>query len=323
MRLSIIIPVYNSEKHLTRCLKSICNQDVAKDQYEVVVINDGSTDHSLKIAQSFQDKIANLYIITHKNQGEAVSRNAALKLAKGDYVTFLDSDDYYEEDCLKNALAVVDHNDLDILYLRLRQVDESGRFLRYIADLGLEGQVISGLQHGRRPFPATVYRREIIGDLRFPLGIIVGPDSVFNALVQSKAQKVSFTKAAVYNYTYRTDSLSKQGYSEKAYHGFMKAIKELRNFEQLHFVNDETARLFFEKIYTVFVTRIIELSIMPSWDMQRYDHLLTLLSEEKLLYILDSMAEKYRFINTSFVKFKSWQKYLNFKTQIYELLHRA
>ncbi|SFC19913.1 glycosyltransferase family 2 protein [Kaistella jeonii] len=315
MKLSIIIPVYNAEKYLHKCLQSVVLQDLEQN-FEVILINDGSTDKSLQIAQSFQGQISNYHIFTHKNQGEAISRNIALHMAKGEYVTFLDSDDYYEESCLAKALATIEQDDLDILYLRLKQVDESGNFLQHYADMGLPGKVRCGLRHDRRPFPATVYRKTLIGTTTFPLGIIVGPDSVFNAIVQSKAQRVSFTNKSVYNYTYRTDSLSKQGQSAKAFEGFMRAIREIHTYQQTDCNEIQDAKNYFDKVYEIFVTRIIELNIMPNWSKDNYHQLLTILKELHLIYILDLFASKYPYVNISFLFFKGYQKYQKLKSII-------
>lgn len=323
MKLSIIIPVYNAEKYLDQCLKSICYQGLKREDYEVLLINDGSTDGSLAIGEKFRYQFKNYRLINQDNQGEAASRNVALKLAKGEYITFLDSDDYYECDTLNNALEIIQKGDLDILYLRLKQVCENGIFRQYIFDLPDEGSVAVGLKYERRPFPATVYRRTVIGSIMFPTGILVGPDSVFNAMVQAKAKRVSFTKKAIYNYTYRTDSLSKQGSSQEAFQGFLKAIIELRNFEKQFFADDKDARIYFDKLYIIFVTRILELNIMPGWNRERDQNLISLLKEEQLSYILDFLVDKYPYVNSSFLKFKSWQQYLGIKSAIYKLIYRA
>lgn len=323
MKLSIIIPVYNAEKYLYKCLQSIVLQNIKSQDFEVVLINDGSTDKSLKIAESFFGVIDNLRIITQLNQGEAVSRNNALKVSHGEYITFLDSDDYYENNALSTALDIISLNDLDILYLRLKQVDEQGNFRGFVYDLMNEGAVSFGLLYDRRPFPATVYRKKIIGDITFPHGILVGPDSVFNALVQSRADRVSFTKKAIYNYTYRADSLSKQGYTEKAFHGFMTAIRELQTCQAMNISENDAAIPYFENMYTVFVTRVLELNIIPEWNRGNYDELLNVLEELNLMYILDRLSDKYLYVASSFRKFKAYQQYLRFKSTIHQLLYRA
>ena len=323
MKLSIIIPVYNAEKYLTKCLDSISKQNLDQDIYEVIVINDGSTDHSLKIAESFKHQIFNYIIITHSNQGEAPSRNKALKVARGEYITFLDSDDFYEDGALSYALERVARDDLDILYLRLKQVNEKGEFIGFVHDLREENNAERGVHFTRRPFPATVYGRKIIGDIIFPTGILIGPDSVFNAMVQSKAERVSFTTKAIYNYTYRSDSLSKQGQSPKAFAGFLHAIEQLYAFQQKNFAGGGGTKDYFDNVYEIFVTRILELNVMPTWSEDNYNQVIELLEEKNLLYILGRFSKKYPFVASSFTKFKMYQQYLLLKSKIHRIIYRA
>ena len=92
MKLSIIIPVYNVEKYLPKCLDSILNQSF-KD-FEIICINDGSSDNSLKILEEYKDK--RIIIINKENAGSGVARNAGLEIAKGEYIFFVDGDDWLE-----------------------------------------------------------------------------------------------------------------------------------------------------------------------------------------------------------------------------------
>ena len=95
---SVIIPVFNAEKHLQECLNTVRNQLLRN--IEIICINDGSTDDSLNIVLSNADKDQRITVINQKNCGAAISRNNGLKVAKGEYITFLDSDDYFENDFL-------------------------------------------------------------------------------------------------------------------------------------------------------------------------------------------------------------------------------
>ena len=102
-KFSIVIPVYNVEKYIKRCLDSVFNQSF-KD-FEVIVVNDGTKDNSMDIVENYDVKI-----ITQKNQGLSVARNTGVKKAKGEYIIFLDSDDYIEKDLLKNINKSLDNN---------------------------------------------------------------------------------------------------------------------------------------------------------------------------------------------------------------------
>lgn len=100
--LSIIIPAYNVEQYILDCLESVFAQDLSPDEFEVIVINDGSTDSTLEYIQHFQEKNnnQNLKIISQENKGLSGTRNLGLQIAKGEYVWFVDSDDWIEKKCL-------------------------------------------------------------------------------------------------------------------------------------------------------------------------------------------------------------------------------
>lgn len=317
MKLSIIITVYNAEKYLEKCLESISLQNLNAEDFEVICINDGSTDNTLSILETFKQKYKNIIIVSHENSGEAISRNRALNLAKGNYITFLDSDDYYNENSLSDALKYIESENLDILYLKINHISEDYRFIQSLPALS-DDEVLSGLIHERRPFPATIYKREIIGDVEFPLNIIVGPDSVFNAIVQSKASRVSYSKNCIYNYLVRPNSLSKKAITEEGYHGFINAIKTLDQFKKENFSEDNTeAKNYFDRVILVFLTRITELHILPYFNEQKYKQIKTLLSEKGYWDLAKNISEKYPYFHQSFSAFKFYQKWLNLKTKLY------
>ena len=104
MKFSIIIPVYNSECFLTKTLDSVCNQDYSN--FEVICINDGSTDSSLDILKSYQQQHSNVIIYSQDNAGPSVARNKGLEMATGDYLLFCDSDDWFERRTILSELAL-------------------------------------------------------------------------------------------------------------------------------------------------------------------------------------------------------------------------
>lgn len=101
MLFSLIIPVYNVEKYIERCIKSCLNQHISQSDYEIIAINDGSTDRSGSILRNLQNNCNNLRVITQVNKGVSAARNTGVANAKGDYIWFIDSDDFIEETALK------------------------------------------------------------------------------------------------------------------------------------------------------------------------------------------------------------------------------
>lgn len=124
IKFSIIVPVYNVEKYLKKCINSILNQTYKN--FEIIIINDGSTDKSKKILETYKDN-SNIKIINQSNKGLSVSRNVGIKNSTGDYLLFVDSDDYIEN----NLLEVLNNNIIDeeIIRFQTRTVDESYKIL--------------------------------------------------------------------------------------------------------------------------------------------------------------------------------------------------
>ena len=110
---SIITPVYNSEKFLNKCIDSILNQTY--NNFELILVDDGSADKSLQICDEYARKDSRIVVIHQKNQGQAVARNKALDICKGDYISFIDSDDYLKRNFLETYMHAAQKKDADII----------------------------------------------------------------------------------------------------------------------------------------------------------------------------------------------------------------
>lgn len=115
MLLSIIIPVYNTAQYLERCLDSCLQQGLKVEDYEIICINDGSTDNSQEIIDKYQKQNPNITAIVQENKGQAIARNVGIDKAKGQYLFFVDSDDALTLFSLSSCLQEATNNDLDIL----------------------------------------------------------------------------------------------------------------------------------------------------------------------------------------------------------------
>lgn len=115
MKLSVIIPLYNSGKFLETCIDSLLHQDIIVSDYEILIIDDGSTDKSLEVANALADKHNNVFVYSKLNGGVGSARNLGLSLAKGEYLYFIDPDDYLMPKVLNDLLSNAESNKLDIL----------------------------------------------------------------------------------------------------------------------------------------------------------------------------------------------------------------
>lgn len=121
-KISIIIPVYNVEKYLEQCLKSVINQTF-KD-IEIICINDGSTDNSLEILEAFQKQDERIKIINKQNEGQGIARNEGLKIAKGEYISFIDPDDWVEQGMYEFLYNKFLETNAQIIRFNYRSFDE-------------------------------------------------------------------------------------------------------------------------------------------------------------------------------------------------------
>lgn len=112
-KVSIIIPVYNTEEYLKDCLESVINQTL--DNIEIICVNDGSSDNSLRILEEYALKDKRIKLISQKNCGLSKSRNVGIELAQGEYIYYLDSDDYIKLDCMQKLYEIAHKDNLDVL----------------------------------------------------------------------------------------------------------------------------------------------------------------------------------------------------------------
>ena len=124
-KISVIVPVYNVEKYLVRCLESLLDQSLSG--IEIILVDDGSTDNSSHICDDYAKKHKNIRVIHKKNQGLGMARNSGLELAKGEYVTFVDSDDYIEKDALKKLYDKAVQYQADTVLGTFYRVDAYGQ----------------------------------------------------------------------------------------------------------------------------------------------------------------------------------------------------
>ena len=127
IKISVIIPVFNQEKYIGRCLRSILSQSFDESFYEVIVVDDGSNDYSIKILEAFSDKIK---IIKHKqNLGLPSALNSGIKNAKGQFIVRLDSDDYINFDYLNILYLYIEYNNFDAVACDYYLVDDNEKIL--------------------------------------------------------------------------------------------------------------------------------------------------------------------------------------------------
>jgi len=246
MRLSIIVPTYKVEDFIERCIRSLENQDIAKDEYEIIVTNDGSPDNSKAIVEKLQSEFTNIILLNQENQGVSMARNNAIAKAKGNYILPIDPDDYLLPKSLANILQIAESKDLDVLYLGFEIFDASGNSIWHSDYSGQLGKIYDGVEgyfaargsNVRDPDRswAILYRRSMLEkySIHYPKDVPFLEDGVFVSKVFAVAEKVSFENNRFHQRTTSPGSATVSGvfYSEKAIDGFVLSVNDLKNFRQ-------------------------------------------------------------------------------------------
>ena len=124
IKLSIIIPVYNVEKYVGRCIESCLKQDIPQDEYELLIVNDGSQDGSMDVVRLYAQRYDNIRIFEQKNAGPSVARNKGIDEAKGEYVWFIDSDDDISANVLKTLVDFTIDLKLDVMCFDIKVIKQ-------------------------------------------------------------------------------------------------------------------------------------------------------------------------------------------------------
>lgn len=127
---SVIIPVYNNEKFIEKCIRSVMEQSFC--DLEILVVNDGSTDGSAEILQKLAGEDGRIRLVSQSNQGVAAARNCGLDMASGKYLTFVDGDDYIGKDYIEKLYDFSEKNHTEMLICGITYVEEKGKILRKI-----------------------------------------------------------------------------------------------------------------------------------------------------------------------------------------------
>lgn len=185
---SIVIPVFNTEKYLTACISSVLSQTYKR--YELVIVNDGSTDNSREIAKGFEEKYPDIIRVFDKeNGGLSSARNYALERVRGEYVTFLDSDDYISDDYLETLMKTAQDFDCDVVCSGQYKVDEDGKIIKTIRYQAQKGHCLTR----RLNISGKLYRISYINKwrIRFPEGKTY-EDNSFNLQAFFLSSRVRF-----------------------------------------------------------------------------------------------------------------------------------
>ena len=240
-KISVIIPVYNVEEYLQKCLDSVVNQTL-KD-IEIICINDGSTDNSLQILEEYAQKDSRIIVINQQNQGVAAARNKGLEIARGDYIWFVDSDDYVERNGLDYVYKKSKENNADIVCFGVNNICKStiisGHTNQYLSEINMTCQIDLNIKkHFLHNIWDKLFSRKFIQNIiKFPNGILTAEDGIFNLFCLYKEPKYLFINKILYNY--RTDrNLSATNDKKNVINNDLKAFKYITTSNAFQSTNE-------------------------------------------------------------------------------------
>lgn len=250
MKFSLIIPVYNLEPYIAKCLKSVVNQDLGTDSYEIIVINDGSMDNSEKIIKHYAEKYANIHLHTIKNNGVSNARNEGLQKAKGEYVFFIDGDDWLNPNILKSTYENLKTDTLDIA--RFGHTREYASKPSKTVSIPESKVYANGLDFIMETKTNDYYPWQFVFSKQFlienklwfntNLSFCEDKELVIRALTRSKRFK-NF-KTILYNYNLKRENAASFNISDKGINDLVAANRLIYNFANVHIKNTEHSQYF-------------------------------------------------------------------------------
>ena len=238
LRLSIIVPVYNVERYLKSCIESLLCQDIEKSEYEIILVNDGSTDGSFDICLEQSRIHENVMLVSQSNRGLSEARNTGVNKAEGVYVSFVDSDDQLFPNVLGIMLDAAERNNLDVVESRMIVQNSDGHeYLDFVQPFSSnsiytgEQVLLRGVHIGS--VCTNMYRREFLdsNNLRFTAGIY-HEDVEFNLRMYALAKRLMFLDVVTYYYRYNPTSIDREKTQKKIVHSYRSEFRIAKNIKE-------------------------------------------------------------------------------------------
>ena len=317
MRLSIIIPMFNVEQYIKKCIHSCLRQNVLASDYEIIVVNDGSTDDSLLFAKEVAAMANNIIIISQENQGLGAARNKGLSLAQGEFVWFVDADDWIEENCLNEIFTLCTLS--DVVHVG-HNIVENGKIVSKDAIIVEDGLFLSAksIYHCA---PFYIIRRSllIINNLYFIPGIF-HEDTEFVPRMLYYARTVTSMNSCVYNYLHRPASIMSTVNPKRSF-DLIKVMSSLYDFQQN--VVEKKDRYIYDDLISLCLNNALYViskcpkSSQSEWGQQIHAH------KHLFSALCRSTSLKYKVQGIMFLSFPLFNKIVFYRfMQLFNIINR-
>lgn len=224
LKVSIIVPVYMVEQYLSKCVESLLNQNLLTEEYEIILVDDGSPDRCGEICEDYASRFSNIKVVHRENGGLSAARNNGIAEAQGEYVQFVDPDDFLDPNVLKQLVDKMERDQLDVLRFNYQNVNEQYEvfkpnkvdkpYVDYRDDV-CDGSTFLTERLGFACYACQfMIRRELLNNCRFKEGVYF-EDTEWTPRLLLQAARVSSTDLMVYNYLIRTGSITQSIDEEK------------------------------------------------------------------------------------------------------------
>ncbi|MCD7884747.1 MAG: glycosyltransferase [Lachnospiraceae bacterium] len=299
-KISVIIPIYNAEKFLSRCLNSIIGQTWSN--LEIILINDGSTDLSLSICREFEMMDDRIIVVSKENGGVSSSRNVGIERATGEYISFVDSDDYLDPNTYELCMGAVNDNNPDIIKFGFFN-ESSTRVLEFPMEIegGVEHCNYSTVLYpklcsysGFNVVWNGVFRREIILGLYFDATIVSAEDFLFDVMAIVQSRNIYFISNPLYHYVQHDGQTIKKSSPADTIQKIVN-IDYAYSFAEKVLSNDSYNDFFNSSIKWVNSIMLARLSIMASRNSYKdYANIIDNLLMKQGRYISNCIKPRYR-----------------------------
>ena len=301
--LSVVIPVYNSENYLEKCLYSVVNQTLA--DLEIIIVNDGSTDRSSDILKIYSEKYNNIKVVTTKNFGLSHARKTGIENAAGQYICFIDSDDYVDHEFLEKMYVAISENDADLaecayysfkqnkticceLYSESYGIETASEFAdKIIKNTIIDGNVAVVVWN-------KIYKREMIFETVTNYGKSPLEDYMFNMQYYCKVNKYVYMNEPLYYYRVVSNSLSRR-YNPNVIDVLIDVQRKKEIvMKQLNLSNDECINLSYSW-FTKYCRQIILSIFMYKHNLnfkEKIEHVHNVIASDKVQQICEMAKDK-------------------------------
>ena len=313
-RISIIIPMYNTELYIERCVNSCLNQELTNDDFEIIIVNDGSIDGSLTKVTSLYNNHKTVFVVNQENKGLSGARNTGLRHASGEYVWFVDSDDWIESNCLKRVIELCKQQDLDILQFCAANIIDDKPVRRF--HRRNTGMIMTGKECLKYRFPHcapfSIYKRSFLqeNNLSFYEGIF-HEDNEFTPRTYYMAKRVEAIDDILY-YVYQNPNSITRTINPKKSKDSIVVMKNLDAFSK-DFKGEE------RKSFDDIITSIMNVALHDTLgldEQDRHDFTMMLKNNRGLINHLSGSSSWVYHIEAWFLKL-----FPNHPIEVYKFLN--